>query len=339
MSVLLKPKVSVIIPVYKTQRTLKKCVESVLNQSLKNIEVILVDDGSPDNSGEMCDKYTTDTRVKVIHKKNGGLSSARNAGLDIASGEYIGFVDSDDYVEFTMYQEMVDFLEQSNSDVCICSHYTVDRNNQKHINSWGKSVVLSDKKQITDNLIFPLIGKDIKNRKPEIQGFVCRNLYKREIIADIRFKSERQYFTEDTLFNLEIYAKCNSVAILDKPFYYYVFNAQSLSNKYRPDMHKMFENLLEWEVNYLNKHGWYELAHQRLYATGLNLIIVSFKNIKRDGCGLSKKDSILLYKKILLQPLFYESIRYSKVMNYRGKMQAFLILCKFRCSKILYQLM
>ena len=109
--------VSVIIPVYKVERFLTRCVESVLSQTYANLEVILVDDGSPDKCGEMCEMFASrDNRIKVIHKLNGGLSSARNAGLDIASGDYITFVDSDDCIHLRMIEWMVQQLEQSNSD-------------------------------------------------------------------------------------------------------------------------------------------------------------------------------------------------------------------------------
>ena len=94
------PKVSIIVPVYKVEKYLRKCIDSIINQTLKDIEIILVDDGSPDNCGKICDEYAAkDTRIKVIHKENGGLSSARNAGMEVAEGEYIGFVDSDDWIE------------------------------------------------------------------------------------------------------------------------------------------------------------------------------------------------------------------------------------------------
>ena len=97
--------ISVIVPVYNVESYLEKCIESIQNQSYKSLEIILVNDGSTDSSGDICDKYAAhDKRIKVIHKKNGGLSSARNAGLEVANGDYIAFVDSDDYIEITMYE-------------------------------------------------------------------------------------------------------------------------------------------------------------------------------------------------------------------------------------------
>ena len=114
-------KISVIVPVYKAEDVLIKCVESILTQTYKNLEVILVDDGSPDHSGAICDQYVKkDNRVKVIHKKNGGVSSARNCGLDVATGDYCTFVDSDDYIDPTMYENMMKKAKQFDCDVVMC---------------------------------------------------------------------------------------------------------------------------------------------------------------------------------------------------------------------------
>lgn len=109
--------ISIIVPVYKVEPYLRKCVDSILAQTFTDFEVILVDDGSPDNSGKICDEYASkDSRVRVIHKKNGGLSSARNAGIDVARGKYLGFVDSDDYIEKDMYELLYDNIVKEQAD-------------------------------------------------------------------------------------------------------------------------------------------------------------------------------------------------------------------------------
>ncbi len=113
--------ISVIVPVYNVEKYLRRCVDSIINQTYKNLEIILVDDGSPDNCGAICDEYANkDSRVKVIHKVNGGLSDARNAGLDICQGQYIGFVDSDDWIELDMYETLYNFMVKENLDVAMC---------------------------------------------------------------------------------------------------------------------------------------------------------------------------------------------------------------------------
>ena len=118
--------VSVIIPVYNVEKYIRKCIESVCGQTYRNLEIILIDDGSPDKSGEICDEYAAaDSRIKVIHLENGGVSRARNIGLDMATGKYIGFVDSDDYIRPGMYETLVDNMEKENVDTVICGFISV----------------------------------------------------------------------------------------------------------------------------------------------------------------------------------------------------------------------
>ena len=112
-----KPLISVIVPIYNTEKYLKKCLDSIINQTYKNLQIILIDDGSGDNSGEICDEYATkDSRIQVIHKQNAGVTAARNDGLDMATGDYIGFVDSDDWIEPNMYEEMMANLIKTGAD-------------------------------------------------------------------------------------------------------------------------------------------------------------------------------------------------------------------------------
>ena len=114
--------IAVIVPIYKVEKYLEKCVRSIISQTYKNIEIILVDDGSPDNCGKLADNLAkTDSRIKVVHKVNGGLSSARNAGIDVAQGDYIGFVDSDDTIEPFMYEKLLSLLQKENTKLSVCA--------------------------------------------------------------------------------------------------------------------------------------------------------------------------------------------------------------------------
>ena len=127
----MNPLISVIVPVYKAEKYLDKCVQSIVNQTYKNLEIILVDDGSPDNCPEMCDEWAKkDSRIKVIHKENGGVSSARNAGLDNSFGDYIGFVDSDDFIENDFYECLYDNLVENGADISFCTFKTLDEKNR-----------------------------------------------------------------------------------------------------------------------------------------------------------------------------------------------------------------
>ena len=148
-----KPLISIIIPVYKVEKYLEKCIKSVLDQTYKNLQIILVDDGSPDNCGNICDNYAKiDNRIEVIHKANGGLSEARNVGLKVARGEYIGFVDSDDYVSNEMFENLYNTLISNDVDVSICNFYTVI-NNKNIIKNADNGVEIYNKLEILKEIL------------------------------------------------------------------------------------------------------------------------------------------------------------------------------------------
>ncbi|MGN1139180.1 MAG: glycosyltransferase family 2 protein [Ruminococcus sp.] len=333
----MNPKVSIIVPVYKTKDTVKECVDSLLCQTLKNIEIILVDDGSPDESGKICDEFCSDKRVKVIHKENGGLSSARNAGLKAATGEYIGFVDSDDYVHPEMFERLYNRIISDKSDICICSHYTVDNagNNNEHF--FINIPELLDKEMILNYLILPLIGANKERNESEIEGFVWRNLYRRELIKEYEFKSEGEYFAEDIVSDLELYIKCKQISILNECLYYYRYNGESLSNCYRPRVYVLLNNLLKWEEEYLNKHNLLTKEKERLNTTGVKFTLFSIQNVKKGE--LENKIEIEEAKKILNQDMLKKSVHNVKLSIYNLKMKAFILLCRIKCVRLLIRLL
>lgn len=217
-----KEKISVIVPVYNTGKYLKECIDSILNQTHKNLEIILVDDGSSDGSGAICDGYAEkDDRVKVIHKENGGVSSARNAGLDIASGKYVGFIDGDDVIDEDMYEFLLDNLLLFDADISRCG---MVRETGEKKEAWGN-----------DNSV-PVIRSTIEGicDVGEANGILpvspCNKLYKYDIIENIRFDT-RFVYAEDTLFNY--YAACNAkkTVCCDKIKYHYISNSDSASHK------------------------------------------------------------------------------------------------------------
>lgn len=201
--------ISIIVPVYKVEPYLRKCIDSILGQTYKNLEIILVDDGSPDSCGAICDEYAaSDTRVRVIHKENGGLSSARNAGLNVASGKFIGFVDSDDWCALDMYEYLYNAMQESSADIVICGHYEVTGENLKHIGVKGE--ILLDR---TEAMIMLLTDKEITN-------YVCNKLYPANLFANIRFPEGRVY--EDIAVMYKLFEKADRILILPEARYYYV---------------------------------------------------------------------------------------------------------------------
>src|SRR5690554_2285343 len=150
--------ISIIVPVYNVEQYIEKCMVSILSQTYRNIEIILIDDGSTDNSGNLCDTYSAiDPRVKVIHKKNGGISSARNSGLEVAMGEYIGFVDPDDWIETNMYESMYSNIKRNNSEICICN-YIIDGSDYSRKTELPFNLNVLNKQEILEFIIPPLIS-------------------------------------------------------------------------------------------------------------------------------------------------------------------------------------
>lgn len=213
-----KALISIIIPVYKVEKYLEKCIQSVINQTYENLQIILVDDGSPDNCGKICDEYAKkDHRIEVIHKSNGGLSDARNKGLEIAKGEYIGFVDSDDYIEADMYEVLYNLLKQYNADVSICNFYTV---------SQGKISIKNAENGIKEYNRIEILKEILLDKN--IQSYAWNKLYKKELFDEIKYPIGKKY--EDigtTFFLLE---KCNKVVVTGKSEYYYINRQDSIVN-------------------------------------------------------------------------------------------------------------
>ncbi|OKL36565.1 glycosyltransferase family 2 protein [Domibacillus mangrovi] len=214
----MKPKISIIVPVYKVEPYIHKCVDSILAQTFKDFELILVDDGSPDKCGEICDEYAQkDSRVHVIHKKNGGLSDARNAGLNIAKGEYIGFVDSDDWIESDMYELLYNMCEENECDIANCTS------------------IIHFKSETVINGNHPLI---IHNRNEAMKAMLEGELYdevvwtkliKRNLIGDTRFKVGIVY--EDTDFTYRLIHKSKKVCCIGAPKYHYIKRENSTMDK------------------------------------------------------------------------------------------------------------
>ncbi len=217
--------ISVIIPVYNVEQYLNRCVDSVINQTYKNLEIILVDDGSTDNSGKICDEYALkDNRIMVVHKKNGGAGSARNAGLDIAKGEYIGFVDSDDYIEPDMYEFLYDLLLQNKADVSCCNMFDYK----------DGSYIPSSNLQMDG--FFNLEQMDGFFNLEEVlclKGglYVWNKLFLRNSIGNLRFNEKLKFGVEDLYFNFEILKKIKNIIFSKKAKYYYWDNRNSLTRK------------------------------------------------------------------------------------------------------------
>jgi len=214
---MINPLISIIVPIYNVQDYLVQCVESILNQTLSNFELILVDDGSTDNSANLCNKYANkDSRIKVIHKKNGGLSSARNTGIEIARGKYLGFVDSDDWVDFDMYEKMTQKAELENVDIVVCGHKVVNLDGSiTNVPSTAKNIKYSSK----DATKLILLDK-------QITSFAWNKIYRRKLFDDVRYPLGRIY--EDTATTYKLFDKSSNVYCLSESLIYYRRRSNSI---------------------------------------------------------------------------------------------------------------
>lgn len=211
--------ISIIVPVYNVKKYLEKCINSILNQTYKNLEIILIDDGSTDGSSEICDKLKEkDKRILVIHKKNAGVSSARNEGLKIATGDYIGFVDSDDFIEEDMYLKMIDRIKKDNTKMSICNAYLEDENGVQTKNFKSDSPNIIDSHELMNRIMEDYV----------FQGYMWNKLYARDLIYNdkndyLKFDTNISNL-EDRLFNLELIDKNKkfNVSFLNEKLYHYI---------------------------------------------------------------------------------------------------------------------
>ena len=233
--------ISVIVPVYNVEAYVAKCIESIQNQSYQHLEIILVDDGSTDDSGDICDQYAAyDDRIKVIHQENGGISAARNTGIEAANGDYIAFVDSDDYIAPNMYEDMLHILKDNDLDILECTAFRdkggtiIEGCNDGSLEIFNRHEAL--KMAMHDCFIA-----------------VWSQMYKRSAIGDVRFPVGRKF--EDTAVSYLFIANTNRVGHINRCYYYYRLNPNSITQtsfdpKSRWDFVIGYEERLQYAIHH-----------------------------------------------------------------------------------------
>lgn len=228
--------ISIIVPIYKVERFIRQCVESIINQTYRNLEIILVDDGSPDNCPSICDEYAgLDSRIKVVHKENDGLISARKAGLEASQGEYVCFVDGDDYIEPDMYEHIADAIENTNADCVITQfYYEYPDNPEKSDYKLSKPFYTRDE---IENEIFPTMLFDNRYYHFGIFPNCWTKVFKRELLEKhLPGVDNRIRMGEDIAFTYPCIMECKSIAFVDKALYHYRINPESMTKAYDPDL-------------------------------------------------------------------------------------------------------
>lgn len=261
--------VSFIIPVYNTSEYLEECVQSLLQQTYQTLQIILVDDGSTDESPKLCDELADRfENVSVIHKQNQGLGMARNTGLTKATGKYVAFLDSDDTLDPDTVATCVQEMTEKNADACFYGRKTQGKDGIYRKNPDIPDKQIFEKEEIKKEFIKIYFGRlPFEKQNSYIQVSACCCMYKREIIEQnqLRFVSEREYLSEDTFFNLDFCALAKKVMIIPKDFYNYRYNGKSLTKKYNPKKIEQLKNFIRLLEEYSHRFTGLEEINDRVY--------------------------------------------------------------------------
>jgi glycosyltransferase involved in cell wall biosynthesis len=294
-------KISIIVPIYKVEKYLSKCIESLLVQTFKEIELILVNDGSPDSCGELCDEYAKkDNRIKVIHKKNGGISSARNAGINIATGKYIGFVDGDDYIHPNMYELLYKKAVDSSSDIVLCDYYSIEEN--ELLENLYCNYEIEAQNYTNLEALEELFGED------RIKFVVPWNkLYKRSLFSNLQYEVGRIH--EDEFIAHKVLYKSSKVTYLPIKLYYYFQRTNSIMRS-RFNIKRLDRvYALKDRVDYFNKINQLNLQH-KAEDRYIQSIFSNYKKVKANNIVAFKEikeirvDLLMNFKSLLKNPFY-----------------------------------
>ena len=310
-------KISIIIPVYNVEKYLDRCVQSVLNQSYTNLEVILVDDGSSDGSSRLCDLWAEkDARVRIIHQENRGVSAARNAGLDAATGEYLGFIDSDDYIAPDMYEKLYRSLRENNAEISVCGFYFVDENGT--MLAEDRNLGLPIKDQVVTGLD---ILKAMQTAKRGVFFvFSWNKLYQKQLFSDVRFPAGK--LSEDTYVLCRILEQCNRISCISDICYYYVQRSGSYMHNrnclsYLHEAEARFEHM-----RFFSKRGLFENAAHAYCDAGLKLQDAIARRKDMPECSAELNEAFQTFR---------NNFQYYKYCTTKEKMQ---ILFIYHCPRL-----
>ncbi|OON97917.1 MAG: hypothetical protein ATN32_05130 [Candidatus Epulonipiscium fishelsonii] len=324
------PKVSIIVPVYNVAPYLDKSIRSILNQSLKDIEIILINDGSTDNSLDICKKYAKkDQRIRLINKSNGGVSSARNIGLDISTGNYIGFVDPDDWIDKDMYSIMYEKITEHNCDICLCDYYITDGTRKYKIkNSLYKKIYKQD--ELISKIIIPMISPryTIPYDNKRISPILCTVLYNSKLLKQNNIKFNTNLVRgEDKIFNIHAIINAKNLVYISKELYYYFKRMNSATHKYYPNnVMKQYYKIIQafYISNNLNTIDNREDTIELLY-------YLSVWNNKLNNKEYSFIDKYKISKNIKINSKVKKTIKNLDVKNAPLDKKILFMLLKFKC--------
>lgn len=274
--------VTVVVPVYNVEKYLDRCVNSIVKQTYRNLEIILVDDGSPDNCPQMCDEWAKkDSRIRVIHKQNEGLSMARNTGIELAAGKYICFIDSDDYVDLNMVEEVYDVAERNCASVVCYGFKLVDtKGSVFRVDEPQPMRLLYEGESVRNELLPGIVGSDPKTGKSfRIYSSACSHFIAMDVIRKLgwRFVSERKIISEDCYAIIALYQGVERACIVPRSYYYYCENQVSITHTYRSDRYRKICEYYTETIKLCDTIGYNDDVKYRVGESFLSFVIAALK--------------------------------------------------------------
>lgn len=329
----MQPKVSILVPIYKVPEIyLRTCIESLINQTLKEIEIILVDDGSPDKCGKICDEYAAlDNRVIVIHKANGGLAAARNSAYDCAKGEYITFIDGDDFLEQDACELGYVALKENDVELVFWNQITEYNNSSKEIKTFGNDDIFFDKEACKELQIRVL---DFNGRIAQVFSKMIKKDYLDKY--NIRHIDDLRQGAEGFVFNIQLFNHLESAYYLSKPLLHYRYNEQSISHTPNEKNYfyiiKCFEWIKEYIKNCDNSKELLNMLYNRILYVVVTTAITGYFNPQNNQSFNEKKVGLLQF---VNQSLIQESLKKASLKGLGIKRIIIITLVKIKCFWVL----
>lgn len=333
--------ISIVLPIYNVEKYLNRCIKSVVNQSYRNLEIILVDDGSPDQCPQLCEEWAKkDNRIKVVHKENAGLGMARNTGIESANGEYICFFDSDDYVALDVIEKAYVQIKKYHAELVLFGFCNVNSDGKTK-----KCTVPQTEKEFYDGAsvqtyVLPnLIAPDpVTGEKTNLWMSACACMYSMKAIQreNWRFVSERQYISEDVYSLLYLYKNVQSVAILSDALYFYCENGVSLTHVYRKDRYDKNKYCYDACQEVCRELGYNQDVKDRLAFQYLANIIGALKTVVTSDC--SKDERLRNLKDIVVDAHFQTVLSQMNVSKESFNRKCLIMAMRMKMSHIVYLL-
>lgn len=303
------------MPIYKVEKYLRRGIDSILAQTLSGIEIILVDDGSPDNCGKICDEYKARHKnILVIHQANAGVSSARNAGIAAAQGEYIGFVDPDDYILPDMMERLYQAVTENAADIAGCGFYSVSQQEQRAVCPAALPAGCYEREVLVRQVAAHIFGDETILYPKKTPGYIWLYLYKKSVIDEnhIKFYSQKEYNHEDELFLLDFFCYANKICFLDEPLYCYYIYGDSLNHGYKEKLWEMNCALIRKFSELAEKLDITDLYEELIVSTKYDFLLAGVFNECKTDCKRPFGESVKKIRQICSDPMVRELLHSGK---------------------------